>query len=65
MGSLFDGLNRYHNRSRARRRRPIFERMEERQLLSAISWTGLAGDSNWDTRGKLEQRMPFRERATM
>lgn len=25
--------------------------MEERQLLSAVSWTGLAGDSNWDTAG--------------
>jgi hypothetical protein len=25
--------------------------MEERALLSAVSWTGNAGDNNWDTPG--------------
>src|SRR5271168_3103610 len=36
-------------RTRPRSRRLRFEWMEERTLLSAVSWTGAAGDNNWDT----------------
>ena len=31
--------------------RPRLEWMEPRTLLSAVSWTGSAGDDNWDTPG--------------
>jgi autotransporter-associated beta strand protein len=31
--------------------RPRLEWMEPRTLLSAVSWTGSAGDNNWDTPG--------------
>jgi hypothetical protein len=31
--------------------RPRLEWMEPRTLLSAVSWTGVAGDNNWDTPG--------------
>jgi len=41
-------------RRRARRttnpvRRPLLETLEPRTLLSAVTWTGGAGDNNWDT----------------
>ena len=38
-------------RSRSRSCRPRLEWMEERTLLSNVSWTGNAHDNNWDTRG--------------
>ena len=41
--------NRKLNRSRSSR--PLVERMEPRTLLSAVTWTGGAGDNNWDTPG--------------
>ncbi len=34
---------------RTRSRRPRVELMESRMLLSAVTWTGDAGDDNWDT----------------
>ena len=34
---------------RARSCRPRLEWMEPRTLLSAVTWTGGAGDNNWDT----------------
>jgi autotransporter-associated beta strand protein len=36
-------------RLRTRSRRPRVELMESRTLLSAVTWTGDAGDDNWDT----------------
>src|SRR5262249_43392181 len=51
MRSLFDRPDRSRDRARSRSRRLRFERMEERTLLSAVSWTGQAGDNNWDTPG--------------
>ena len=38
-------------RSRSRSCRPRLEWMEERTLLSNVSWTGNAHDNNWDTPG--------------
>ena len=39
--------NRKLNRSKSCR--PRLEWMEPRTLLSAVTWTGDAGDNNWDT----------------
>jgi hypothetical protein len=51
MRPLFHRSDRNRNRARSRSRRPQFDRMEERTLLSAVSWTGQAGDNNWDMAG--------------
>ena len=40
---------RNRNPKRARSCRPRVEWMEPRTLLSAVTWTGGAGDNNWDT----------------
>ncbi len=40
---------RHGGRARFRARQPRFETMEVRILLSAVFWTGTAGDNNWDT----------------
>jgi IPT/TIG domain len=37
------------NRKRSKSCRPLVECMEPRTLLSAVAWTGAAGDNNWDT----------------
>ena len=37
--------------NRSRSCRPRIEGMEPRTLLSAVTWTGGAGDNNWDTPG--------------
>jgi hypothetical protein len=37
--------------ARSRTCRPRLEWMEERTLLSNVSWTGNAHDNNWDTPG--------------
>jgi IPT/TIG domain len=42
-------LQRNDNLRRSRSLRPRLEAIEPRTLLSAISWTGAAGDNNWDT----------------
>ncbi len=39
------------HRKRSRSRWPRVEWMEPRTLLTAVSWTGTAGDNNWDTPG--------------
>ncbi len=44
---LFPQRNR--NPKRATSCRPRVEWMEPRALLSAVAWTGGAGDNNWDT----------------
>jgi hypothetical protein len=44
-------LNRDGGRLRATSFRPRLEWMEERTLLSNVSWTGNAHDNNWDTPG--------------
>jgi hypothetical protein len=41
--------HRDNRRTRSRSCRPRLEGMESRALLSAVSWTGGAGDNNWDT----------------
>ncbi len=38
-----------HKPNRPKSFRPHVEFMEPRRLLSAVSWTGAAGDNNWDT----------------
>jgi large repetitive protein len=40
---------RNHKFRRPRSCRPRLEWMEPRTLLSAVTWTGSAGDNNWDT----------------
>jgi len=42
-------LRRTGSRSRSRSCRPCVEYVEGRTLLSAVLWTGTAGDNNWDT----------------
>jgi hypothetical protein len=44
-------LHHKRRRDRSHSFRPRFEFMEARTLLSAVSWTGTAGDNNWDTAG--------------
>src|SRR5262249_42874114 len=43
------GLLRDRKRNRSTRRQPRIEWMEPRTMLSAVSWTGGAGDNNWDS----------------
>src|SRR5262249_38797902 len=40
---------RRSRRQRIPQFRPWMERLEDRTLLTAVNWTGLAGDSNWNT----------------
>ncbi len=49
MRALFDRMTRSADRTRSRSCRPRFERMEERTLLSPVTWTGAAGNNDWDT----------------
>jgi Bacterial Ig-like domain (group 3) len=44
-------LSRERDRLRSTSYRPRLEWMEERTLLSDVSWTGNAHDNNWDTPG--------------
>ena len=43
------GLQRNGTLKRSKSSRPRIEWMEPRTLLSAVTWTGTAGDNNWDT----------------
>ena len=43
------GSRRNDNLKRSKSYRPQIEWMEPRTLLSAVNWTGLGGDNNWDT----------------
>jgi hypothetical protein len=49
MRNLFVLSHRNGNLKRSNSWCPRIEAMEPRTLLSAVSWTGAAGDNNWDT----------------
>ena len=49
MIKFLSGLQRTGNSKRSKSCRPRLEWMEPRSLLSAITWTGGAGDNNWDS----------------
>jgi hypothetical protein len=43
------GVSGRKHRPRARTARPILEALEDRTVPSTLTWTGAAGDNNWDT----------------
>ena len=49
MIKFLSGLQRTGNSKRSKSCRPRMEWMEPRTLLSAVTWTGGAGDNNWDS----------------